>query len=191
MDENSKLCIVHWTLDINASLWRFPCGSAKQVACAHTASTTQKQTYKYMQYIQYIYTIQRCTKSHLGFAWLCSVYLGQPRPVHLRALHTCNQWCQVSTQNKHEWKRIKSTFLNKRELSKLSPNFPSSLRNGPALSFSFSNCGSVIRTYHPAWFILSCLATSFTAGWNDIASPMMRSCPMWANLGEIRSQSMD
>ena len=40
--------------------------------------------------------LQRPTKLHLGFAWLCSLYLGQPRPVHLRALHTCNKWCQVS-----------------------------------------------------------------------------------------------
>lgn len=85
----------------------------------------------------------------------------------------------------------KSRFLNKRELSKPYPNFPRSLRNGPALSFSFSNCGSVICTYHPGWYILSCLATSFTTGWNDTASPMMRSCPMWANLGVIRSKSMD
>ncbi len=159
---------------------------------APTASTTQKQTYKYMQYIQYIYTIQiRCTKLHLGFAWLCSVYLGQPRPVHLRALHTCNQWCQVSTQNKHEWKRIKSTFLNKRELQTISklPKQPEEWSSPFLQLFKLWERDSHLSP--GACFILSCLATSFTAGWNDIASPMMRSCPMWANLGEIRSQSMD
>ena len=58
------------------------------------------------------------------------------------------------------------------------------LRNGPARSLSFSNCGSVIRTLQKCRIIFS----SQLLKWSDCvrASPMMRSWPIWANLVSVQ-----